>query len=122
MLFWYKAKTSLPLLSHICKSEHMSSDFNSGAADCDKDNVTNNHCGLSVLWAIVGGVKASMDKPFALCSATVLDKEFHGVKKNTKTSLLLLYRLRLLVYITLMQGSGAAREYILYDPLSLTQR
>ena len=71
-------------------------------------------CNKQPLWAIVGGVKASMDKPFALRSATVLDKEFHGGVKNTKKSLLLLYRQRQLVYITLMQGSGAAREYTIW--------
>ena len=32
----------------------------------------------------MGGVKASMDKPFALRSATVLDKELHGGEKKHK--------------------------------------
>ena len=62
----------------------------------------------------MGGVKASMDKPFALRSATVLDKEFHGgEKKHKEISSLAVqaYRQRQLVYITLMRGSGAAREY-----------
>ena len=76
-------------------------------------------CNKQPLWAIVGGVKASMDKPFALRSATVLDKEFHGgEEKKTKKSLLLLYRQRQLVYITLMQGSGAAREYTIWPAQS----
>ena len=60
----------------------------------------------------MGGLKASMDKPFALRSATVLDKEFHGgEKKDKEISSLAIQTEAIGIYITLMQGSGAAREY-----------
>ena len=70
----------------------------------------------------MGGVKASMDKPFAHRSATVLDKEFHrGEKKHNETYSLAMQTDASGIY-HLDAGKWRSKRIYYLTPPSLTQR